>query len=163
MSSENLQTLTTKQVKKFTLEDRSFDAKIVQIYDADTCHAIFFLDNQFVKFNCRLFGIDTPEMKPPKNKPNRLEEKKMAKRARNRLVQLATNCDCNLDTMYKKKEIQSIIDKNTKIVKLHCHHFDKYGRLLAEFTDINDNKTYNQKLIDEKFAYVYNGGTKKKF
>ena len=52
--------------------------------------------------------------------------------------------------------------KNTKIIQIICYDFDKYGRLLIEISDLDDTKTFNQVLIDEGYAYKYDGGTKKK-
>ena len=40
----------------------------------------FQLDGKIVKYNCRLYGIDTPEMRPRRNNPNREAEKKAAKK-----------------------------------------------------------------------------------
>jgi endonuclease YncB( thermonuclease family) len=64
----------------------------------------------------------------------------------------------------KKSECKKILDTNTKIIKVKCHEFDKYGRLLVTLFD--DNKTLiniNQRLIDEKYAKSYDGGTKEQF
>jgi endonuclease YncB( thermonuclease family) len=41
-------------------------AKITNVYDADTCRAVFYLDNKLVKYTVRLKGIDTPEIRPKK-------------------------------------------------------------------------------------------------
>ena len=46
-----------------------------------------------------------------------------------------------------------------KIVTIKCGKFDKYGRLLI---DIYYKKQHiNQWLIDEKYAFAYDGKTKK--
>ena len=148
MNKKQLRTLTSKDIPLFSLNNKTFNAKIVDIYDADTCKAVFFLDDQFVKFNCRLLGIDTPEMKPSRKKPGREQEKIKAKKARNRLVQLCTNIKCNIETLYKKKQIVELLTKNTKIIKIICYDFDKYGRLLIEITELDDITTFNQVLID---------------
>ena len=161
-SKKELKNLTSKDIPKFSLQNRRFQPKVVDIYDADTCKVIFFLDDQFVKFNCRLLGIDTPEMKPSRNKPGRDKEKIKAKQARNRLVQLCTNIKCKIATLYKKKQVKELLCKNTKIIQIICYDFDKYGRLLIEISDLDDTKTFNQVLIDEGYAYKYDGGTKKK-
>tara|TARA_Y100000590_G_C15546892_1_gene949346 strand:+ start:101 stop:595 length:495 start_codon:yes stop_codon:yes gene_type:complete len=163
MISENLSLVKNNDIDQFSLNGRKVVAKVVDIYDADTCKIVFELDNKLVKFNCRLIGIDTPEMKPPKANPNRDAEKKKAKQARNRMVQLCSNVECKINIMYKKKQIKELLNKHTKLVEVNCHDFDKYGRLLIEISDLEDSKTFNQVLIDEGFAYSYDGGTKKKF
>jgi endonuclease YncB( thermonuclease family) len=56
----------------------------------------------FFKFICRLSGIDTPEMKPKKDKVNRDNEIIWAKKARSELLRLI--CDTNFDNLDIKKE-----------------------------------------------------------
>jgi hypothetical protein len=97
------------------------------------------------------------------NKPNREKEVIAAKQCRNRLIQLATNCPIGIETVLKKDEVKSLLDKNTKLVSIQCDEFDKYGRLLVKMTEIDSSKTFNQVLIDEKLANVYDGGTKTTF
>jgi endonuclease YncB( thermonuclease family) len=124
------------------------------------------------KFNCRLVGLDTPEIKPPMSKPNRDEEIAAAKRCRHRLIQLSTNCrmDDTANTNASKKDIMAIINDNTKLIRVSCSDFDKYGRLLVTLYDANfdtnaleSTKSYNTILIEERFAKPYNGGTKDGF
>jgi len=148
----------TDDVKLFSLDGQTLYGKVVEIYDGDTCKIIVCLNNTLQKFNCRLFGLDTPEIKPLISKPDRETEILNAHKSRNRLLQLATTCNCNNDTLYKKSEIKKILDLNKKILIVKCYEFDKYGRLLVELIDneININKT----LIDEGFAKEYFGGTK---
>jgi endonuclease YncB( thermonuclease family) len=163
-SVENkLKSLCDKDVAEFTLKGRTFIAKVVDVYDGDTCKTLVPLESGIVKFSCRLVGLDTPEMKPPMNKPNREKEVIAAKQCRNRLIQLATNCPIGIETVLKKDEVKSLLDKNTKLVSIQCDEFDKYGRLLVKMTEIDSSKTFNQVLIDEKLANVYDGGTKTTF
>lgn len=39
------------------------EAKIVSVYDGDSVKAIFPFNNVMYKWNCRLSGIDTPEVR----------------------------------------------------------------------------------------------------
>ena len=156
-------TIVTNDIKEFTLNGETHTCKIVDVYDADTCKVVFLINNKPVKFTCRLMGIDTPEMKPPKNQENRDKEKEAAKKARNRLIQLSTSCNCEIDNLYKTSEIKKILLTNTKLISIQCHDFDKYGRLLATLSDLNSEKKYNDILIDEKYAHSYFGKTKEKF
>ncbi len=153
----------TNDIKEFSLDGETFTCKIVDVYDADTCKVVFVLNNKPVKFTCRLMGIDTPEMKPPMNQENRDKEKIAAKKARNRLIQLSTNCNCEIETLYKTSEIKKMILNNTKLISIQCHEFDKYGRLLATLTDIESDKKFNDILIEENYAHSYFGKTKQKF
>ncbi len=152
-----------KDINCFSLEGKKIQAKITNVYDADTCRAVFYLDNKLVKYTVRLKGIDTPEIRPKKSVEFRDEEIKAAKKSRNRFIQLCTDQMIEIDKDYKKKELQSIIDKNRKLVILDCHEFDKYGRLLATIYEDTNMTSFNNVLIEEGYAYVYNGGTKQKF
>jgi len=166
-----LSTIKDADLPDFTLKGREFIGKVVDIYDGDTCKIVMFLDNRMTKFTCRLVGLDTPEIKPPMSKPNRDEEIAAAKRCRHRLIQLSTNCRVDMNTVdTSKKDIKAIINENTKLVRVSCGDFDKYGRLLVTLYDANFDanalesaKSYNTILIEERFAKPYNGGTKDMF
>lgn len=160
---DKLRSLTDNDIGEFSLAGRKTVGKVVDIYDADTCKIIFGLDNVIVKFNCRLSGIDTPELKPPRSQLNRDLEKKAAQKARNRLIQLCTDCECQLSTRFSRKSKKELLSNNEKLVNIHCGDFDKYGRLLVKIFDINGNKSYNDMLIAESYANKYDGGKKEPF
>lgn len=156
----------------FTLKDKEFYAKVVNVYDADTCKAVFFLNDELVKYTIRLKGLDSPEIRPPSSDIYRGYQILEAKKSRNRLIQLCTDCKLELESKLTKTKIQKLINENKKIIKLKCYEFDKYGRLLAdlyyidyaESSEIETNEIcINKKLIKEDYAYEYTGGTKKKF
>ena len=159
-----LKNIKNENVKEFTLNNINTKGKIVEVYDGDTCKIALIINNVIQKFNCRLIGLDTPEIKPLLSLANRDDEIKAAYKSRNRFIQLCTSCTCNLDETIKKKECQQLIDSNNKIVNIKCHEFDKYGRLLVSiYNDTNDSKSVNAILIDEGFAKAYDGGTKEAF
>lgn len=164
---ENLIEATNENTKQFSLEGYMNWCKVVSIYDADTCKIVFHLPNndiEIVKMPARLMGIDAPEMRPSKSSEYYEEEKKAAKIARNRFVQLATNCNIpDVKIQYKKKEIKQIISENTKLVYCRFDKFDKYGRVLVSLSDDKDDETYNNILIAEGYGYEYFGGTKKQY
>lgn len=160
---DKLLTCVDKDISCFSLDGKELQAKITNVYDADTCRAVFFLGDKLVKYTIRLKGIDTPEIRPKKTVEFREQEIKAAKKSRNRFIQLCTDQNLEIDKEYKKRDIQSLIDNNRKIITLKCHEFDKYGRLLATIYDDVNNASLNQCLIDEGYAYAYDGGTKQKF
>jgi len=108
----------------------------VHVYDGDTVHAVFSLPNSstIYKYKLRLAHIDTPELKSK----NKNEVKK---------------------AIEAKKVVEDLI--LDKIVYLELEGEDKYGRILANIY-IN-SMNLNQYLIDNKYAYKYEGGTKIKF
>ena len=81
-------------INTFSLKGQQLYCKIVNVYDADTCRVVFFLNNQLVKYTLRLIGVDSPEMKPPlKDQYRRFqikEAKKIARESTNKSHQIKT-------------------------------------------------------------------------
>ena len=134
-----LQKIDDDKIQLFSLDKQIYQAKIVRVYDGDTCFAVFKLHNEYVKFKIRMEGYDCPEMKPSLENKNREKEKKAAQKAKEELEKQVLN----------------------KIVTLHCGKWDKYGRLLgtiySNYININDH------MIKNGFGYRYDGGTKKDY
>ncbi len=160
---DELKNIKSSDILQYSLNGIKTSGKIVEIYDGDTCKIVLLINNVLQKFNCRMNGIDTPEMKPPLNKPNREIEIKNAYRCRNKVVQMCTNIIPNVDIDFNSKKIS--LDTNTKIIYVECLEFDKYGRLLVNIYDNDTPKSlsYNDMLVNEGFAKKYNGGTKDEF
>jgi endonuclease YncB( thermonuclease family) len=158
----------TKDTPEFSLCGLTLKGKVVELYDADTCKIALPIFDKFYKFTCRLNGIDTPEMKPLKSKPNRDNEIIWAKKARAELLKMI--CDNNLHSSFdnldiKKDDIIKELQNNKKLVNVKCEIWDKYGRLLVELyntdeTDFTFNKSFNNILIEKNLAVAYGGGTK---
>lgn len=128
----------------FTLKDKLKLCKVVDVYDGDTCKVVFRLNKKIYRWNIRLDGYDTPEMRPSKSKANRDEEIAAAKKA--------------------KEYLKSLVMNDDQLVYIKCGEFDKYGRLLGVlFINKDDKESVNQKMIKEGHGYEYHGGTKKKF
>jgi endonuclease YncB( thermonuclease family) len=135
--SVELLACTTKNTPYFTFKGQSHICKCVSVYDGDTITVVF--DTKIVnggvgpyyKHRIRLLGIDTPELRT-KN----LEEKKMGIMVRDFVREKILN----------------------KIIRIECDEFDKYGRLLANVFIGDEN--INELLVDMKYAYKYDGGTK---
>lgn len=158
-----IKNMISDDLELFTLNGVETFGKIVELYDGDTCKIIMVVNNTIQKFSCRLIGLDTPEMKPSLSKPNRDQEIINAHKCRNKLLQLSTDCNCNIDTIMKKQDYQNLLNTNKKIIGVKCHEFDKYGRLLVTLKVDTLDKSINQLLIDESFAKAYDGGTKEQF
>ena len=123
--------LDTSNIKQFTLEGFETMAKVSDVYDGDTCKVVFKYKDEYIKWNCRIMGVDTPELRT-----RNLKEKECGYFVRDKVREKMLN----------------------KIVKVNCKEFDKYGRLLVDIT-INDcNLT--EWLITNKYAYAYGGGKK---
>lgn len=121
-------------VPQFSLEGLETEAKIYSVYDGDTVKAIFPLHDKLYKWNCRLTGVDTPELR--------------------------TRCKIEKQYGYKVRDYlrEKILNK---VVKIKCGDFDKYGRLLVEIYCNEDECNVNKWLVDNNYAFSYDGGTKK--
>lgn len=120
-----------------TFEGMEVKAKVTSVYDGDTIKCVFPMkdSNKLYKWNCRLSGVDTPELRT-RNK----NEKKYGYQVRDNLRGKILN----------------------KVVTLKCGKFDKYGRLLVEVSNYceDDKCTINDWLINNKYAFKYDGGKK---
>ena len=146
-SDLNLDNLNYGDVDYFSLDNMEFTAKVVDVYDGDTCSVIFKLSNEYVKFKCRCLGYDSPEMKPRLNTPNREQEIQAAKKAKEYIEELVLN----------------------KNVLVEFSKYDKYGRPLCKLY-INKcvfcskiKLCVNDLMIEKGYGYEYNGGKKKSF
>lgn len=140
--TEELLSKTKANTEYMTFNGDEFTAKIVYIYDGDTMHVVFNALGDYYRWNCRVMGVDTPEIRT-KN----LKEKEMG---------------------YKVRDILKNYFLN-QIVTIKCYKFDKYGRLLIDVflpehvpNDKNSAMLSNW-LIDNEYAYPYGGGTKKQW
>ena len=128
----------------FSLEGNFVQCKVVDVYDGDTCKVVFPLNGEIYRWNVRLTGYDTPEMRPPRSQENREEEIKAAYLARDFLRGRVMNHD--------------------QLVYIKCGEFDKYGRLLGTlYLEENDEVSVNDLMIENGHGYAYDGGTKKRF
>lgn len=144
-------------IKKFTLDGTQMWGKVVHIYDGDTVHIVFIINNNYSKFACRMAHIDTPEM-ASKN----IKEKESAIKARNYLFEQVT--DIKITSEVTKKDLDILCEKSQKLIWVKCFEFDKYGRLLVELYH-NDKsiRSINTEMIDNNLALPYEGKTKETF
>lgn len=142
LHDDELMTKTKDNTHYMTFKDQTFQAKIVYVYDGDTVHVVFKVFGTYYRWNCRIIGVDTPEL-------HTKNEKEKAK-----------------GTMVRDEVKKYFLHK---IVTIHCQQFDKYGRLLIDIDmpiDVpnkNKDKLYSNWLISNDYAYAYDGGTKKKW
>lgn len=112
---------------------KTVTAKIVSVYDGDTVKAVFPLNGEMFKWNCRLSGVDTPELR--------------------------TSCKIEKEFGYTVRDHlrEKILNK---VVQLNCADLDKYGRLLVTILCDDGNCDVNKWLIEKNYAFAYDGGTK---
>lgn len=139
----------------FSLKGYISPARICSCHDGDTVHLVFNYKGMVMRFICRLFGIDTPEMYG--------QTLDLAKKARNRLIQLGTDVDISLgdDRKSSDDELERQILNNRKIIRAHFYGKDKYGRELVVLYD--GEKNINEVLLAEGHCKEYFGGKKEDF
>lgn len=118
--------------EELSFDKQSIQSKVVSVYDGDTIKCVFPINEKMYKWNCRINGIDTPEIR--------------------------TRSSLEKEAGYKARDFlrEKILHK---IVTLHCHDFDKYGRLLVN-VEI-DNEDISELMIKLEHAFRYDGGTKR--
>jgi len=80
-------------------------------------------------------------MRPSRKNPNRDKEKELALLAKKRMIEL-------------------LEAHSSKLIKIECLKFDKYGRILIKaFNNVNE-KSINEIMVDEGHGRWYDGGTK---
>ena len=97
-----------------------------------------------MKYRCRCMGYDCAEMKPRLNVPNREKEIELSHKAKERFIELLSK-------------------HPSKLVKVDCLNFDKYGRILVNISNMVDKNTINEIMIKEGHGKPYNGGTKEEW
>ncbi len=103
--------LEVKDAPEFSLNYKTFLAKVSKVTDGDTIRAVIYLNAAPTRFVFRLNGIDTPECRKG-------DAKEFGKRV--------------------KEILQGMIEG--KIVKIEAGDFDKYGRILAKVYTFADGK-----------------------
>jgi endonuclease YncB( thermonuclease family) len=162
----------TDKIPAFTLAGTTRPAKVVSCYDGDTFEAVMSFGDQIWKFDCRMVGYDSPEIKPLKSAVGREAEKLAALRAK--IALLSFVCD-NIDVSrpYTNKDLDALVKLNKRIIQINCKEFDKYGRVLVEIPIMNQSggsasggagssvESVNQWMVKNGYGYEYTGGTKK--
>jgi endonuclease YncB( thermonuclease family) len=144
---------TLSNTPELTIEGVQTWAKVLSVYDGDTMTVALPIRNSVFKFQLRINGIDTPEMKGP--------HKAQAYAARNRMLQLC-GLAIALEDMSSTKQLQTMLEVNPTYVWLECGTPDKYGRTLADvYASPEKLESFSTIMIKEGHAYAYDGGTKK--
>jgi endonuclease YncB( thermonuclease family) len=126
--------------KVFTMNGKEKWCKVINVYDGDTVDIIFYNTDELMHYKLRLYGIDTPELKPLKSISNRDEIIAKAQSA--------------------KKYLETLIQN--KIVYVRFCNEEKYGRLMGSIylSKKSSEISVNQMLVDAGHAKEYFGGKK---
>lgn len=155
---------TYDDTHEYSLKGINIYGKVVNVYDGDTVHIVFKVNDMLIRYNCRLIGIDSPEICPKniKDIAKKEQEIKCAIDSRNYLINKVSGQ--KIEDTISKKEIKELCGKAQKLVWIKCYDFDKYGRLLVEiYENETDAISINQEMINNKIVVAYDGGTKSEF
>ena len=123
--------INPKKIQRFSFNGIKTYVRVIKCYDGDTCTVLFYYKKNIVKLSCRIYGIDTPELRT-KDK----EEKEKAILAKNHLESLILN----------------------KIIYTEFLKYDKYGRPLIKM--FIRGKSVSETMIEKGFGKEYFGGKK---
>lgn len=146
----------------FSLNGKTMVGRVVGVYDGDTMTAVTSVFGEYFKFQVRLLGIDTCEMKSKNERA-----KNLAQQAKARVIQRLVD---GSGLQEHDSNNKTFFDDHIILVKLECGEFDKYGRLLAnvypykagegeESVHFSD-ESISTTLLNEHLAYSYEGKTK---
>ena len=118
--------------------------EVVKVVDGDTIDVIIDLGfDLYKKERVRIAGIDTPE-----KRTRDLEEKELGIDATNWMKGTLEDTINGEDELTIRTELKGGVGK--------------YGRLLGWLYVGEDNVSLNEKMIEEGYAWSYDGGTKQK-
>lgn len=142
ITNYKLSKTTNENTELFTFDGYKTDCKVVDVYDGDTITVTFSYRCKIIKYKVRMYGYDSPEMKPSKDMINRDTEIKKAKEAKAYLEKLIGN----------------------KIVILECGKFGKFGRLLGKIyikgSCFKNGLYVNGHMVERGYGKPYFGGKK---
>lgn len=138
-----LKSVNAESVPYFTFSGEVVLGKVTEVYDGDTVTVIFFFGGEKpLKYHMRMYGYDSPEMKPLLTTPDRDMHKEAA---------------CKV-----KKHLESLI--LGEIVRLEFTHEEKYGRLMGKIYILSDPEVcVNDEMIHIGYGKPYLGKTKNPF
>tara|TARA_Y100001937_G_scaffold61619_1_gene84380 strand:- start:308 stop:745 length:438 start_codon:yes stop_codon:yes gene_type:complete len=118
--------------------------EIVKVLDGDTIDVIIDLGfDLYKKERVRIAGVDTPE-----KRTRDLEEKELGMDATNWLIEQLDGAIAGEDDLVIRTELVG--------------GMGKYGRLLGWLYIGDETVSINEKMIEQGYAWEYDGGTKKK-
>lgn len=139
--AKRLRKIDPKDISTVFHQKKRIHARIIKVYDGDTCTALINVGTEVIKIRLRLARIDTPELKDEPGHKRSRKEKNLAEAAQKRLSELVLE----------------------KIIQIEIQSWDKYGgRVVAElYININGKETTaSSVLLEEGYAHEYNGGKK---
>lgn len=134
--------LPASAFRDIRLRDRTFHARVLEVYDGDTITVGLRANGGFWRTALRINGIDAPEIKPRRS--NRTEKSLDKER---------------LDAVKSRDFVREKILGKIILIKTN-HRTDKFGRLLADIYINGGSTSLANVLVSQGLAVAYDGGQK---
>ena len=157
MSVQQLQNVTSTQILDRSTNSLptniSTNAKVVSIYDGDTCDLVIIRNGSLERFKSRLLGIDTPEIKTGGTQ---------ALKARDFLAWLSISNDptsfSKISAPWSDDELQLKLDANKTLIYAEFQGIGGHGRPLVTLRKYQGAKdSFNDLLMQYGYAEKYRG------
>lgn len=139
-----LERLESGDIEILPYKKKKIPAKVVSVYDGDTCTIIYPYGKEFLKTKIRVSGVDTPELsvrgETRGSELGELEEKA---------------------ALHVKNVVQNLIEG--KIIDVKMNKFDKYGGRVNGNIFLPEDcgyETLTEFLVVKKYAREYSGQKK---
>ena len=140
MSLNDLQKVTSKTVKRFTLDGTRTMAKVISIQSGNSCDLVFQFGGQLLSLSCRLMGVDAPKID---------EKPKAGKLARDYLARMCMEdnpIEFDETSTWNNKDLQWLLDDNNHLIHAKFERFDPSGILLVTLRNSPRGKSFNDRM-----------------
>ncbi|CAB3981264.1 Hypothetical predicted protein [Paramuricea clavata] len=153
MSRQQLQNITNEKIERSENSpptNISTSAKVVSVYDGDTCDLVISRNGGLQRFKCRLADINAPEM----------DTGRKAKKARDFLAWLSIGKDPadfpGSSQPWSEVQLQERLDANKMLVHAEFEEVGYYGRPLVILKKTGgDEDSFNDLLMQYGYAQRY--------
>jgi endonuclease YncB( thermonuclease family) len=148
--SNNITNSTMDNTPTYSLKGIRTKCNILDVYDGDTLWLAIKIHGSIYKYRCRMYGYDSPEMKPSLKDINRDNEIKKAHCAKEFLKNLLLNKNVEVEFFDYCKYGRPLINLYT------------YAKLSVCLSLLTKRKyiSVNSQMISSGHGYHYMGGTK---
>ena len=153
MSLQQLKGITANDVPRSPFSpptNTNFYAKVVTVHDWDTCDLVFYCNGSYQRFQCRLLGINSPE----------LTDGIIALKYRDFLAWLCLGYDPaqfpRQSQPWSEAQLQYYLNASQVLVHAEFHGVGGYGRPLVTLrSQPREPRPFNQLLMDYEYASAY--------
>lgn len=129
-------------------EGKTIRAKVVEVYDGDTCTIVYKFHRELLRTSVRIEGIDTPELVVKNKDDMNPDDLKLA------LLQEKAG-------EIVRDYVRSLILQT--VVRVHVIEPDKYGGRIIGCVFTPEREPLNEKLLERGYAKPYEGKKKEKW